>query len=72
MKTPALLRVLPAAIALTVAIPANAHAYVDPSTGSFVFQMVTAGVLGALFVVKSFWRQLKSAFGRLVGKPRRG
>ncbi len=34
-------------------------AYLDPGTGSLVLQMSIAGVLGGLFVVKRFWRQIK-------------
>lgn len=40
-------------------------AYLDPGTGSLVLQMSVAGLLGGLFVVKSFWLHVKSkVFGR--------
>ncbi len=35
-----------------------AHAYLDPGTGSYVFQFLIAGLVGAIFVIKSFWRNL--------------
>ena len=38
------------------------HAYLDPGTGSFVFQMLIASLLGALFTVKIFWQRLKNFF----------
>lgn len=38
----------------------DAHAYLDPSTGSFVFQSVVAGLLGAAYVVKSYWKNVRT------------
>ena len=46
----------------------NAHAYLDPSTGSYVIQMIVAGLLGGLFAVKMFWRNLKSLRGGHISK----
>ncbi|HOP08334.1 MAG TPA: hypothetical protein PLF13_13730 [candidate division Zixibacteria bacterium] len=40
----------------------DAHAYLDPSTGSFVFQSIVAGLLGAAYVIKSYWKDLRSRF----------
>ncbi len=51
-----------------VAIPDNAHAYLDPGTGSVVLQVVIAGFLGALFTFKSYVRAAVSAVSRLFGK----
>ena len=42
----------------------DAHAYLDPGTGSYVFQMVIAVVLSGAFTIKHFWHRLKA---RLVG-----
>ncbi len=39
-----------------------AFAYLDPGTGSFVFQFLIAGLVGALFLIKSFWRNLSVFF----------
>ena len=48
--------------------PRTAHAYLDPGTGSMILQLVVAGVLGALFTIKTWWRQIcgfvKGLFGR--------
>ena len=41
-----------------------AHAYLDPGTGSYFFQMMIAAVVGGLFAVKMFWRRLKAFFTR--------
>ena len=42
--------------------PETSHAYLDPGTGSFVFQMIIAGVVGGLFAIKTFWRKIISFF----------
>lgn len=36
----------------------RAHAYIDPGTGSYILQIVIAGVVGAAFTLKLFWRRL--------------
>ena len=42
-------------------------AYVDPGTGSFLWQLAVGSALGAAFAVKTQWRRLKSAALRLLG-----
>ena len=37
---------------------ANAHAYLDPGTGSMMLQVGIAALLGACFSLKLFWRQI--------------
>jgi len=44
-----------------------AHAYIDPGSGSFIFQVVVGGLLGAAFAIKTFWRRILGFFSR---KPR--
>lgn len=48
-----------------------AHAYIDPGTGSYLLQMLAAGILAALFVIKAFWRNLRDGFSRLVVRRRK-
>jgi len=36
-----------------------AQAYLDPGTGSYILQMVLAGLVGGLVAVKIFWRSIK-------------
>lgn len=45
-----------------------AHAYLDPGTGSYIFQLLLAAVVGLAFVVKVFWGRIKSFFSRLLSK----
>jgi hypothetical protein len=39
-----------------------AHAYVDPGTGSYLFQVLLAAFLGSLFTLKSVLRRLRAYF----------
>ncbi len=36
----------------------DAHAYLDPGVGSFLFQVLIAGFMASLFFVKSLWEKL--------------
>jgi hypothetical protein len=46
----------------------NAYAYLDPGTGSYLLQLLLAGLLGGLLAVKMFWRNLKTFFSNLFSK----
>lgn len=46
-----------------VAIP-SAHAYIDPGSGSFIFQVLIGGLLAGAVAVKHFWRRIVSFFTR--------
>ncbi|MBN2226945.1 MAG: hypothetical protein JW763_06240 [candidate division Zixibacteria bacterium] len=40
----------------------TAQAYIDPSSGSYFLQILLAGLLGALFTLKIYWRKIKAFF----------
>jgi cytochrome b561 len=48
-----------------VTIP-MAHAYVDPGTGSYIFQVLIGAVLGIAVAMKLWWRRL---WGFVTRKP---
>ena len=48
--------VLAVVMALTVSAPAAA--YIDSGTGSLILQAALSGILGILFVARSFWANL--------------
>lgn len=56
-------RILAAALVALLVHPilfvSDAHAYLDPGTGSYILQMIIAGLLGAAFAVKLFWLRIK-------------
>ena len=41
-----------------LAAQGRAHAYIDPGTGSYIFQIIIATLLGAGFMIKVYWRKL--------------
>lgn len=49
-----------------LAFPTNAHAYLDAGTGSMLLQAAVASIMGAAFIAKMYWRELKARF---TGKP---
>jgi hypothetical protein len=55
-------------VLVTLVAPAPAFAYLDPGTGSVILQVLVAGLLGALFTIKTMWRNIKGFFGRMTGK----
>jgi hypothetical protein len=38
--------------------------YIDPGSGSYLVQMIIAGVLAGLFYFKNFWLKIKSFFSK--------
>ena len=51
--------------ALLLAFSREAGAYVDPATGNYLLQILIAGLVGAAFAVKMFWRSITGFFARL-------
>ena len=50
-------------------VPAPALAYVDPGTGSYLFQLAAAGLLAGMFTLRRYWEVVKSAFRRGSESP---
>jgi hypothetical protein len=48
---------------------APASAYLDPGTGSYVFQMVAAALVSVAFILRSYWHRLRNVFGRRPPAP---
>jgi hypothetical protein len=55
--------------AFVLVLAPAAQAYVDPGTGSFFFQLLIGGLVGAAVAVKAFWGRIVSFFSRR-GKDR--
>ncbi len=47
-----------------IVVPKPAYAYLDPGTGSYIFQLVIATVLGGSLFFKSGVRKFKDIFKR--------
>jgi hypothetical protein len=41
-----------------------AYAYLDPGTGSYVFQMVAAAIVSVGFVARAYWHRVRGLFAR--------
>ena len=52
------------AIILLLGLPGPAHAYIDPSAGSLLLQLILGGVAGLLVALRLSWRRLTGLFGR--------
>lgn len=40
----------------------STYGYIDPGTGTYIFQMVVAMLLGSLFAIKRFWTKITGFF----------
>ncbi len=36
--------------------------YIDPGMGSWIFQVIISGILGAIVAIKMFWKNIKMWF----------
>ncbi len=46
----------------------HAHAYIDPGTGSYILQIVIAGLVGAAFTLRLFWKRIQLFIGNSISK----
>jgi hypothetical protein len=60
-----------AAIAALLLTATDARAYLDPGTGSYILQMIVAGLLGAAFAVRMFWARIKRFFAGVFSRSDR-
>lgn len=67
MKSP--MKVPCAAVAISLAAVAPAHAYIDPGTGSMLLQVIGAGVAGAIFYFRELRYKILSLFRRRPQGP---
>jgi hypothetical protein len=42
-------------------------AYLDPGSGSFILQLLIAGILGGLVALRLYWGKIKAHFTRKPG-----
>lgn len=56
------------AVLVVLCFPLAIHAYIDPGTGSYVFQIIIAAFVAVSFMVKVYWHKIKAFFRRLFAK----
>ena len=61
------------AVVFFAAFPVPAYAYIDPGSGSYLFQLLAASLLGGLYAVKVYWRGIVAFVGKLFsGRKQNG
>ena len=53
---------------LLLFLPINSYAYLDPSTGSYVLQVILGALIGGFYTLKLYWRRVKAYFQRPAPK----
>ena len=53
---------------LELLFPQPTHAYIDPGSGSYIFQLLIAGFLGLSVGVKMFWKQISSSIKSILSR----
>ena len=46
----------------------SGDAYLDPGSGSFILQLLIASLVGAAFIIKTYWRRINTFFRQLFNK----
>ena len=54
-----LLSALFLAVLFFLLLPGQAHAYIDPGSGSLIWQVLIAGLLSGLVLVKTYWHRIR-------------
>lgn len=49
---------------LVVVFSRDVYAYLDPGTGSLIFQTVVAALAAAAYAFRSYWGKIRTLFGR--------
>lgn len=49
----------------------NAYAYLDPGSGSYLLQILMAGLLAASFMFKSFWQGVIRFFSKIFSRKKK-
>ncbi|HEY4502563.1 MAG TPA: hypothetical protein VJH21_01895 [Candidatus Paceibacterota bacterium] len=55
-----------------IALPKSAFAYLDPGTGSLLFQFFLATFVGASFAVKMYWQKIRLFVAHIFAKKKEG
>jgi len=49
-------------LGVLVIFPPSAYAYIDPGTGSYILQIIIAGIAAGALALKMFWGRIKALF----------
>ena len=54
-----------------MALTTDAHAYVDPGSGSFIIQIVIGIFLGGVYAIKIYWKRIRVTLKNLLSRGQR-
>lgn len=49
-------------VVFILCLTTNASAYLDPGSGSYILQMLVAGLLGGVYAIKLYWAKIVNFF----------
>lgn len=52
--------------------PIKLYAYLDPGSGSYILQILIAGLLSGMYVLKVYWKRIKIFFEENLSGKRNG
>lgn len=55
-------------ILLSCIFSSKAYCYLDPGTGSFIFQVLITALLSVIFAIKVFWNRIKLFVSKFILK----
>lgn len=58
----------PEMLALLASIDSAPPAYLDPGSGSYLLQLLIAGALGGLLMLRIYWGKVTDFFRKLFGR----
>lgn len=59
---------LPLLAAACLFFPVYSYGYIDPGTGSYVFQVIVAAFVAVSFAVKVYWRKIRGLIAGIFAK----
>ena len=63
------LRVLASLLLLVTILDFDAHAYIDPGSGSILLQLILGGIAGIGVVAKLYWGRIKDRYRSFFEGP---
>lgn len=72
MRKVPVLPLLSMVLLLLVVSERPAHAYIDPGTASYLFQLIAGAVLGVVFVMRTYWNRIVTSVRSLVSRDASG
>ena len=53
---------------LLSSLPKNPPLYLDPGSGSYIFQLIIAALVGGAFVIKLYWKKISALFRHIFNR----